>query len=252
MIEAPDVLAPIRDAIIEATGASLVGLYVYGSVVAGGFDQAVSDIDFVAVLSDDPNEELSARLEVMHEALAQQHPSWAGRIEVVYVAEHRLQRLDEAIPRMAVISPGEPFHVVPAGPEWLLTWYPVRQEGVALIGPPISEVIPEKPEQDYLGVVRGRLKELPGELREDASLGTCAYTVLTICRGLYTLQFGNRPSKLRAAEWAAEAFPEWASLIEAAVGWRQQRWTSQRPDPQAVADTRKFARSMTEHLDRIG
>ena len=248
-LAAPDVLNAIRDSIIDEMGSSLVSLYVYGSLVAGGFDAEISDIDLIAVLSDDPSKELSAGLETMHESLARQHPEWAGRIEVVYVAEARLQRLPEVIPRMAVISPGEPFHLVTAGPEWTLTWYPAREEAVALIGPPISTVIPEIPQDAFLDAVRERLKQFRTELNEDDSLGSCAYVVFTVCRGMYTLKFGSRPSKMRAGEWVAHEFPEWADLIESALVWRKRRWTFHAPDASAVSDTRRFVRAM---MGRIG
>jgi len=224
----------------------MVGLYVYGSLVAGGFEAEVSDIDLIAVLEDDPSDELASKLEAMHDALAAEHPNWAGRIEVVYVGEARLRSPFEEIPRMAVISPGEPFHVVRAGREWLLTWYPAREEGVALVGPPIGTVISEIPQSDFREIVRGRLKEFRGGPEDGASRGSCAYTVFTVCRGMYTLEFGSRPSKGRAAEWIAEQFPEWAGLIDSARTWRKQRWMSQGPDPSAVAETRRFVQVMTE------
>lgn len=79
-LKAPDVLAAVRDAIVEASGSSLVGLYLHGSLVAGGFDEDLSDIDLVAVLSDDPSDELIGRWEVMHESLARQlnRPGFIG------------------------------------------------------------------------------------------------------------------------------------------------------------------------------
>lgn len=36
-------------------GDDVVGLYVYGSAVMGGFDAEVSDIEFIAVTSEIPN-----------------------------------------------------------------------------------------------------------------------------------------------------------------------------------------------------
>lgn len=244
----PDVLNSVRDAIVDTTGSSLVGLYVYGSLVAGGFEVDLSDIDLIAVLAEDPSDGLSARLESMHDSLAGQHPDWADRIEVVYVAKARLNAPREQIPRMGVISPGEPYHLTSAGPDWLLSWYPAREEGVALVGPPISTVIPEIPWDDFLGAVRGRLREFPSGLDDDATLGSCAYTVFTMCRGIYTLKLGRRPSKIEAAKWLADEFPEWATLIRSATGWRNQRWSAQDPAPEAVAETRRFLETMIEGL----
>ena len=52
----PDVLDAVSDAIVDTVGPTLVGLYLYGSLVSGGFDPRVSDIDLIAVLSQDPSE----------------------------------------------------------------------------------------------------------------------------------------------------------------------------------------------------
>jgi hypothetical protein len=244
----PDVVPCIRDAIFDTVGASLVGLYLYGSLVAGDFDPDVSDVDFIAVLAGDPTDELAGRLEAMHESLAECHPQWAGRIEVTYVAESRLRRLPGSIPCIAVISPGEPFHVVEAGPDWILSWLPAREEAISLKGPEIASIIPELPRQEFVGAVRERLKAFSAEVEDDSPLGSCAYAILTVCRGLHTLEVGSRTSKRTAAKWLSVAYPEWASLAEAALAWRQQQWTTSTSDPNAVVATREFVREMTEAL----
>lgn len=240
----PEVLHEVRDAIADTVGSELVGLYLYGSLVSGGFDPHLSDLDLVAVLSRDPADDLVSSLGEMHDSLDRSYPDWAERIEVVYVAEPRLQRWEEPIPRMAVISPGEPFHVVSAGRDWLLTWYPARDEGVALIGPAIADVIPELPREAFLSAVRERLSEFRDDTMDGASPGACAYAILTTCRGLYTLRFGRRTSKLEAAEWTANEYPEWADLIAQAIQWRNERWTVRTPDPDVIAATRIFLKGI--------
>ena len=91
------ILAAVQDAIVDTAASSLVGLYLHGSLVSGGFDPRVSDLDLIAVLSEDPSDGLAARLEAMHESLARRYPRWAGRVEVVYVSVERLHDLDEPI-----------------------------------------------------------------------------------------------------------------------------------------------------------
>jgi hypothetical protein len=47
-----------------------------------------------------------------------------------------------------------------------------------------------------------------------------AYAILTMCRALYTLQYGTVVPKPVAARWAQEALGErWAALIEGALAW---------------------------------
>lgn len=244
--EAPEILGEVRDAIAETAGPDLLGLYLYGSLVSGGFDSKVSDVDLIAVLADDPSEDLVSRLGLMHDALAVKHPEWADRVEVVYVSAGRLRKWNEGIPRMAVISPGEPFHVVKADPDWVLAWYPAREEAVALRGPALRELIPEIEPAEFLSAVRGRLNDLGEGCADDASPGACAYAILTMCRGLLTLRTGSRPSKLEAAEWAAGEYPEWADDISAALQWRQRQWEVQASDPEVVDRTRKCLSVMIE------
>jgi hypothetical protein len=244
----PDIVPCVRDAIIGTVGNSLVGLYLYGSSVTGEFDPDVSDVDFIAVLACDPTDELAHRLRAMHESLAECYPKWAERIEVTYVAESRLRGLPGSIPCIAVISPGKSFDLVEAGPDWILSWLPAREEAISLKGPEIASIIPDLPRQEFVEAVRGRLKAFRLEVRDTSPLGSCAYAILTVCRGLHTLEVGNRTSKRTAAKWLSVAYPEWASLVQSALGWRQQQWKSTIYDPNAVLATRDFVSEMTEAL----
>jgi len=60
----------VRDAIFGATGRSLVGLYLYGSLATGDFEPDVSDVDLIAVLTDVPDVPLVTRLRQMHTRIA--------------------------------------------------------------------------------------------------------------------------------------------------------------------------------------
>jgi len=242
------VVTSARNAIVETAASSLIGLYVCGSLIAGDFDPDVSDIDFVAILATDPSDDLATALEGMHKQLDRDNPAWAGRIEVVYVSAARLQTHHQGIPRMAVISPGEPLHVVSGGPDWILTWYPVREDAVALVGPEIGELIPQIPSADFLTALREHLRRVIEWIKEDTTRGACAYAILTTCRGLYTLRFGVRRSKREAANWAMREFPEWASLIESELTWRSEQWTNPGTDRFSVTAAQQFVKEMATQI----
>jgi predicted nucleotidyltransferase len=72
---AEELVARIREAIREAAGSALAGLYLFGSLVVGDFDVDASDIDLIAVLTSDPSDDLVARLGRMHDALASENPA---------------------------------------------------------------------------------------------------------------------------------------------------------------------------------
>ena len=242
-------LAAIREAVMRITGPSLVGLYLFGSLATGDFEAGVSDVDLLAVLADGPSGRLVARLRRMHADLARAHPAWEDRIEVVYVSRDGLAGW-RASTRIAVIGTGEPFRVVEAGRDWVLTWYPAREDGVRLLGPGVDTVIPPIPEAEFVGQVRRSLRGLAGRIPDDAPPGVQAYAVLTACRSLYAVRFGERRSKRAAAAWARRELPRWAGLVGRALGWRERQHLPGGQDGTAtVAETRAFVAEL-ERLAR--
>ena len=241
------VLGSIREAIATVTGSSLVGLYLFGSLATGDFDPGVSDIDVLAVLTDRPNGRLAAHLQRMHTDLAQANPAWDDRIEVIYISTNGLANCRTDTTTIAVTSPGEPLQVVEAGRDWILNWYPARQDGLRLLGPPIDSLIPPIPSTEYLQEVRRSLVGFPSRIPDDAPPGQQAYAILTMCRGLYAIRFGDCLSKRAAASWAQQEFPQRADLIGRALGWRQRQRDPDRQDGAAtVAETRSFVTEMAE------
>jgi predicted nucleotidyltransferase len=240
-------LVSIREAIVTVTGSSLVGLYLFGSLASGDFDSDVSDIDLIAALADTPTKQLATHLSRMHEELAHANPEWDDRIEVVYISTQGLAncRTDKA--NIAVISPGEPFHVVEAGRDWILNWYPARENGVSLVGPPIDSLIPPIPSEEYIDEVRRSLVGFTNRIADNALPGSQAYAILTMCRGLYAIRFGERLSKREAASWAQQEFPQWTDLIRRALAWRQrQRDPDSQKGTATISETRAFVTEMAE------
>ena len=233
---------PTRSAITEIAGDALVALYAHGSLVTGSFDVNVSDFDLVAVLKRRPAMGLANRLEQMHRQLDKDHPEWKGRIEVIYVSASDLAHFRSRRAKIAVISPGEPFHIVEAGHEWILSWYSLQEDGLALTGPPAATLIPTISFTEYLDAIRTHMQGFLGRIEARMTNGSQAYVVLTMCRGLYTCTLRSQPSKTQAADWMQSEFPEWSSLVRRALEWRQSQWDPDAqgrfaPDP----ELRRFA-----------
>jgi hypothetical protein len=246
---APPIVDLVRDAILETTGRSLVGLYLYGSLATGGFEPHVSDIDLIAVLTDAPDASLVSRLREMHARLAEEHRAWDDRIEVDYVSTRGLAECRTRTTTIARISPGEPLHLVEAGRDFLLDWYPARRDGVALVGPPLDSLIPPIPEREYRDEVLAYLAGFRDRFDEDASVGSQAYAILTMCRGFYSITARERLSKREAALQARRDFPRWDLLIDRALGWRDRQWDPDQPDGStSVAETRAFIDEMAGRL----
>jgi predicted nucleotidyltransferase len=220
--EAAPLLDLLRERISSILGPRLRGLYLTGSLVTGDFDPAVSDVDLLAVLESAPRRDELAALEVMHREIVAAHPGWINRVEVSYLSRHALRSYRTRTSTMAVTSPGEPFHTKPAGRDWMLNWWVVREYGVALLGPPPSAFIgPISPAEVAVAVREGVAWRL---VRVPIHRGGQVFTALTLCRALHTIETGGFTSKPSAAAWAAEAMPEWAELIGWAVDWWQHHW----------------------------
>jgi predicted nucleotidyltransferase len=210
----------------DVLGDDLVGVYLYGSYVSGGFDSEVSDLDMVAVISPPVEGVDLAALDGVHKGLISRHPEWSDRVEVVYVGLAALQSFRTSPGPLAVISPGEPFHFRSEPPaEWVQNWYLVRETGVALYGPDPATIIPPIEWAEFDAAAVHYAEYVSHQDFREASPGALAYSVLTLCRAARTVREQVHGSKREGADWAKEAMPEWAWLIDEAIRCRLSRGT---------------------------
>ncbi len=250
----PDVDAVLADLVASiqtVLGADLVAIYLYGSYVSGGFDAGVSDLDLVAVSSAEVEDLDLAGIERMHRGIVDRHPDWDDRIEVVYIGRATLGAFRTSQGRLAVISPGEPFHVRddPAA-EWLQNWFLVRETGTALYGPPAPDVIPHVDSSEFVAAAGRYAGQLSRRSLRDASPGHVAYSVLTMCRAVMTVRTQMPGSKQAGAAWARRAFPEWAWLVDTALQCRLARGAVGFTDRQTRAAADDFIRLLAAEITR--
>jgi hypothetical protein len=251
MTSSPEIdtlLEELRAHIRQILGDKLIGLYVYGSLVTGDFDQVHSDVDLLAVLAAELSQVEFASLDALHGAIVAGRPQWQERIEIAYLTQKALKTFRTQASPIAIISPGEPFHFKEAGDDWLINWWIVRRQGKALYGPPASDVIDPIGDDEFQAAVRRQVCEWQSYIHEMARRKSQAYAILTLCRALYAYHNKEQVSKRQAAEWAADAFPQWREQIRSAWQWRIA------PDDEGVdhAATRpatiQFAREVAEHM----
>jgi predicted nucleotidyltransferase len=211
-----ELLSQIGDVLQE----NLVGLYVYGSLTTGDFDRGSSDIDLLAATSSYLTDAEFEALRAMHRDFAHENPEWDDRVEVAYLSVTALATFRSEISPMAVISPGEPFHVKEAGKDWLLNWYVVRESGVPLAGPPAEAIIAPISQQEFVKSVSDYAVWWGDKIQDAREWKEQAYAILTMCRALHVRQNGEQVSKKQAATWAAQELPQWSRLIQQALIWR--------------------------------
>src|SRR4051794_35287629 len=214
-----DTLEQLTQALEGHLGSNLLGLYLFGSLAAGGFYSGKSDLDLIAIVDAaiEEGEQLEA-LRRLHDAFVSERPTWVERIEVAYVSREGLQTFGgRPTGTTAVISPGEPLHIRAVGFEATLNWDSACNDGETLLGPPPLELGPLVTRgarghavEELLGEWRSRVRE-PSIAYVPAAQG---YIVVTLCRALYTLATGEQATKEAAAAWAAARYPDWASFID--------------------------------------
>jgi predicted nucleotidyltransferase len=231
---------------------SLAGLYVYGSLVTGDFDKDRSDIDLLAVVDSDVEGDAFDRLDGMHARFVEDYPAWEDRIEVAYVPAAALWNFRTQKGQIAVISPGEPFHLKVAGKDWLINWYMVRRSGVTLYGPPPRTLIPEISQSEFVNAVREQSETWKEWVYRMRTPGAQSYAVLTLCRALYTYTHGTQASKKQAALWAQDYLPQWTPLIQQSLDWLSERGEDGSDDGAGFQETVRFVHYVADRITGMG
>ncbi len=229
-------------------GPKLVGLYLYGSLVTGDFDHEVSDIDLLAATAGDIDVMEFDALNRLQDDLVSSHQQWQNRLEIAYLSLDALRTFKTRASPIAIISPGEPFHIKEAGRDWLVNWYMVREKGVVLFGPPPTAIIEPVSKEEFVQTVKEHVAAWREWVTDVRTRPSQAYAILTMCRGLYTCRQGEQVSKKQAALWAARELPEWSSTIYNALVWRQA-WREAGVDHEAtLPETRRFVQFVIDQI----
>jgi hypothetical protein len=247
------VLQALLSGVQDVLGDCFVGLYLYGSLAGGDFCPQRSDIDFVVATAGELPNEVVAALEAMHARIANSGLKWAAKLEGAYVPLGTLCRHDPSGSPCPCINEGR-FYQAALGSDWVIQRYTLREQGVVVAGPdPRSLIDPVQPD-DVKRAVLCFLREWWAPMLQDPDPRLHggeyqAYTVLTMCRALYTLQHGAVVSKTAAARWAQEALGErWEGLIGRALAWRRDAPSSGDGSGLDVDEALGFIRCVLEQV----
>ncbi len=223
----PDVNTSLRlflQGVQAILGDLMVGMYLHGSLATGDFNPQSSDIDFVVVAAQPVCDDLLSALAVFHARLAASGLKWATKLEGAYISKEAIRRYEPEKTSCAWLGADGHFAREPLGNDWVIQSYVIREMGVTVTGPDpktlIDPILPEDLRRAELATLRwwwSPQLDNPFRLR---SREYQAYAVLTMCRALYTLQFGTVVSKPCAARWAQTNLGErWAALIQRSLTW---------------------------------
>lgn len=217
-------------------GKRIIGLYLDGSLTSGDFDQD-SDIDFVLVTDGEITPGLFSALQAMHDQIAALDSIWAIQLEGSYLPAYAVRRYDPAHTLYPNIERGhgERLKLAEHNQTWDIHRSILRERGIPLVGPPartlIDPVTPGQLRQAVQVILSTWAAQLLNHPAHISGRGYQSYTVLSLCRILYTLEHGAIASKSGAAAWAQEKLAErWSPLIERAWEGRHNSGGEAHPD----------------------
>jgi hypothetical protein len=216
------VVDELLTAVQDILDQQLVGFYLNGSLALGDFDLEQSDIDFVVVTAESLPDTYVPALREMHEQLAAGRSKWGRELEGIYIPQAALRRYDPESRAYPSIERGERLKVEQPDSGWVIQSYILREYGVALVGPPPQTLIdPIGPEALQWAVVELLNGWWASQVEATSKLkhsGYQRYAILTMCRMLYTLEYGTIVSKPVAAQWVQKVLDRrWAGLAERAL-----------------------------------
>ncbi|HEX6682349.1 MAG TPA: aminoglycoside adenylyltransferase domain-containing protein [Candidatus Limnocylindrales bacterium] len=200
---------------LSACREDVVGVYLHGSAVLGGFDPARSDVDVLAVVAR-PSPDAASQL-AMGEALAAVGGCPGTGLELSVITAATAARLGDCPFEVHVATRKSEPPVIVAGfghagdPDLVLHSAVCREHALAVAGPPPAEV--------FGPVERERiLAAMVSELEWGMANAPSAYFVLNACRAMRFAFDGTLCSKVDGGRWFLDRHPGNATVAEALAG----------------------------------
>jgi streptomycin 3"-adenylyltransferase len=241
----------------QCLGADLVGLYLHGSAALGELGRW-SDLDLVAIVCRPLDTNASGRITevLLASSVGYERTGSARPIELDVVLPSAFEpwrrrtpvelHYDESL-RTAIergdLTPwdGDSDDMAANAPTLLAA-------GIALVGPPVQEVVPAIPDAVFRQAVLEPLDwSLPGDIA--AIPGAIRNHVLTLPRTWATLATHEPHSKLRGAEWALPRLPaDLSSVLDHARSLHTGVETAERWDDLPLLDYERHLKAQIEHV----
>ncbi len=221
----PTPVQPLIDAYLDALEplcSHFYGIYIFGSIALGAFEEQKSDIDIVALTQGEWTEHKLARLKHIHKQLTRAYPL-GKRLEILYVPLRDIGKSDTEIAPYPYCGRKGVFHSAGYYDLHALTWWIVRYKSIRLFGPERSALPLEVTWKD---VLKGMSYYLDIYLVDKAKHpylflldGWIWEVVPMLCRVLTTLEESEICAKpLALKRWRDRLPVRWHPLIDEA--WR--------------------------------
>lgn len=232
MTRIPPIIQPLLNEYLRLTEEKLPGLltafYLHGSVALDAFQEHLSDIDFIAVLSRPCTASDLESLANIHHTLAEKYPHWP--LSGSYLQSADLGKLTDTMPKHPHYHDGvlypEGHHDINA-----VTWWVLKNRGIALLGPEPSTLTYEVDWGKLIADMHQNINTYwasfttsPTRIVWLWSDYGIQWTVLGVLRQWYTFKENTITSKAGAGAYALMHLPaRWHRLIQEAINIREQK-----------------------------
>ena len=206
---------------IEPLRSHLYGIYIFGSIALGAFEELESDIDLVVLTLEEWTASECTQLKALHARLKRSQ-QLGKRLEVLYLPLSYLGKLNTEIAPYPHFH-SEKFYTAGYGDLNYVTWWVLKTKGIRLLGPECSALPFDVTWQDVLETMRDNLDVYWPRHANRPYLflldGWIVIAVATLCRMLSTIEEASIVTKSMALErWRGRLPARWRSLIDEA--WR--------------------------------
>ncbi|KPL85841.1 aminoglycoside adenylyltransferase domain-containing protein [Herpetosiphon geysericola] len=250
------VLASLVEQLQNILGNQLLAVYLSGSIALSDWDDA-SDVDFMVVLKDELDSTQLPALQALHAAIYGLPSPWAQHLEGSYISQALVRRADPNKTSLWYLDNGSSQLILSTHDNELVMRWTVRECGIALVGPPATNLIDPIDPAELRQEIRNTMHDWAGEMQagmyQITNQWAQAFTVISYCRMLQSLATGRIHSKRAGVEWAlAKLAPKWHPLIEEAWANRPNPSLKYRTaaDPGLVAETLDFVRACLARAPR--
>ncbi|MDP4180832.1 MAG: DUF4111 domain-containing protein [Bacillota bacterium] len=227
-------------------GDVVYGIYIYGSVALGHFNEEKSDIDFMTFLNRDLTEDELKKLKGVHDKLNTISP-YAEKLEGEYinVQDVRIGNYSREYPYFAY---GKYQGVVGIK---TFSLFQIKERGLKIYGEDFSTIVNEIEWFDIRNDLGERLNEYWIKKGKNPLIlmfdGWISLIVLTLCRIYYILEKETVASKFDSAEFVIENVDEkYTLLIQEAM--RIQQNTSSVSLFSSKLERKKITRQFVEYM----
>jgi|SRR3989344_1172107 len=240
--------------LLDVLGNKLVGIYVHGSSVMGGFTMTQSDFDYLTIISSPLTPEERQKLSKFFLEIYGKDAPGNG-IEMSIVVE-KFAGSDFRYPTPYEFHMGTKeqikFHGLPhktemTDPDLAAHFTVTKHHGICVYGKSIDEVFADIPRKYYLDSIAKDSEESFNNIQEKTGTEKCIvpkYAVLNFCRVLAFIEGNLIVSKVEGAEWALKNLPEkYHSIISAALIEYREADSSEKVDSELLKEFATFAQT---------